>query len=121
LLAGGALVTLRPQAPLFRPSAEAAAFSFLGSRAQPGEVAAASYETGNALPAWAPVSVVIGHGPESADLEILRPQVKALYGLQTTTAQKLEFLRRRRVRYVFWGPAERQLGAWDPGREEFLA
>lgn len=120
LLAGSALVALNPGTPVFRPVDEVHAFEFLAENARPGEIVLAAYETGNALPAWAPVRVVIGHGPESIDLERLRPQVAAVYDPTLTDEQRLAFLQQNDVHYVFWGPAERNLGAWDPRLEPYL-
>jgi hypothetical protein len=81
----------------------------------------ASYETGNALPAWVPARVVVGHGPESADLSTLLPKVQAFFQADTTDDERLELLNAQRVRFVFWGPAERVLGDWDPAQAGYLA
>jgi hypothetical protein len=79
-----------------------------------------AYDTGNALPAWAPLRVVIGHGPESANLGELSQQVDAFYSLGGTDATRLEFIAQLGVRYVFWGPAEHELGDWDPNQAAYL-
>jgi hypothetical protein len=119
LLAGGEGVGLQPAMPAFRPGAEVAAFEWLASNASPGDVALASYATSNALPAWAPVRVLIGHGPESVGLEELEPAVEAFFG-SMDEAGRMELLREHQVSYLFWGPEERALGAWSPyGGESF--
>jgi hypothetical protein len=120
LLLGAFLQAARPALPAFRPAAEVRLFERLAQEAQPGEVALAAYETGNALPAWAALHVLIGHGPESADLALLQPQVAAFYDAAGNDAQRLELLRRWNVRYVFWGPAERNLGGYDPRQAGYL-
>lgn len=120
LLAGGAALALRPSLPAFRPAEEAAAFEYLQRSAAPGEVALAAYETGNALPAWAPAFVVIGHGVESAGLARLRGEVAAFYDPATTEEQRLALLAESGARFLFWGPAERRLGGWNPGEARFL-
>lgn len=120
LLAGGVLAVSRPSAPLFRPADEVRLFEYLQSQASPATVVLAAYETGNPLPAWAPVRVVIGHGPESIHLSQLRPQVEAFYALGTPDTQRLDLIRRFNVRYVFWGPAEQALGAWSPAQSAYL-
>jgi uncharacterized membrane protein len=83
-------------------------------------VVLAGYDTGNALPAWAPVRVVIGHGPESVNLAELRPEVEAFYAGATPRAARMRLLREYKVGYVFWGPEERALGDWDPGAVDYL-
>ena len=117
---GGLQAARQPQTPLFRPASEVALFERLGSIANKGEVVLASFETSNPLPAWASLRLVIGHGPESAGMAELLPEVAAFYSSATTDAQRLALLNRFGVRYVFWGPAERLLGDWDPHRAAFL-
>jgi len=114
LLAGGLQTALRPSEPAFRPAAEAAAFESLAEIAEEGSVVLAAYATGNALPAWVPLRVVIGHGPESIGLADLEPQVARFFSDRAADADRAQFLMRNRVQFVFWGPHERALGGWDP-------
>jgi uncharacterized membrane protein len=95
-------------------------FEYLQSQAGVSEVVLAAHATGNPLPAWAPVRVVIGHGPESINHTELEPQVAAFYAADTPDAQRLELIRQFDVRYVFWGPAERKLGDWSPSQAGYL-
>jgi hypothetical protein len=117
---GGLQAARQPQTPLFRPADEVALFERLGSTANKDEVVLASFATSNPLPAWAPLRLVIGHGPESAGMAELLPEVASFYSSGTTDAQRLALLTRFDVRYVFWGPAERRLGSWDPNLAAFL-
>jgi uncharacterized membrane protein len=80
-------------------------------------VVLASYATSNALPAWAPMRVVVGHGPESVGLEELRPAVEAFFG-PMAEAGRTDFLRIHQVSYVLRGPEERRLGSWSPQTSE---
>ena len=80
----------------------------------------ASFETSNALPAWAPLRVVIGHGPESVGLADIQPRVQAFYTSAASDEERKQILKEQNVRYVFWGPLERQLGMWDPGVASYL-
>ncbi len=114
LLAGGTRAAMQPAAPVFRPAAEVAAFEALAEAASPGSVVLASYATGNPLPAWAPVRVVIGHGPESVGLAELEPEVARVYAATTPDAERAGFFAQHAVRFVFWGPYERALGTWNP-------
>lgn len=115
LLAGGILVSLRPAPPIFRSSSEVKVFLFLAQNVEKDSVLLCSYETGNAVPAWAPVRVVIGHGPESAHLDEIKPLVSAFYSpdLMTDSVRK-GFLREYDVDYVLHGEHERALGDWKP-------
>lgn len=106
--------------PVFRPADEVRAFEGLRRIATSYQVVLSSYETGNALPAWAPVRVVAGHSPESVDLERLLPKIQAMYQGGTIDDTRLEFLKRYRVQYIFWGPNEQGLGSWLPSEEDYL-
>jgi hypothetical protein len=120
LLSGGILTAFRPAQPVFRPANEIQAFDFLSNSAKPGEIVLGAYESGNALPAWAPVRVLIGHGPESIGLAELRPQVERFFNNQSIDQGRVAFLRQYHIHYVFWGPAERSLGAWNPDSAAYL-
>jgi hypothetical protein len=113
LLGGGILQAVRPAVPVFRPAAEVAAFEWLAEHAPPGSVVLAAFDTGNALPAWAHVRSVIGHGPETAHLEIIQPKVEAFFGGELKGSEADAFLGDRRVDYVLRGPAETALGPWE--------
>ncbi|MEJ2352634.1 MAG: hypothetical protein P8Y03_22845 [Anaerolineales bacterium] len=120
LLSGGIQAVRQPYAPVFRPLAEVRAFEFIAQEARPDEVVLAGYDSSNALPAWAPVRVVIGHGPESVDLAELRPEVEAFYASTTADDRRVSLLAEFNVRYVFWGPDERALGGWNPKAAAYL-
>jgi hypothetical protein len=121
LLAGAFLAATSGASPVYRSTGEVAAFEWLD--AQPGDqaVVLAAYATGNALPAWADVRVVIGHGPESTGLPTLRPRVEAFFRGSGAAAGAAGLLSEFGVDYVFAGPAERALG-FDVSRvpETFL-
>jgi len=114
ILAGGAMAAGQPRQPVFEPQAKVKAFEWLEARAERGAVVLAGYQTGNALPAWAPVRVLIGHGPESAGLETVEPRVEAFFGPAPSNSERLSLLREFNITYVFFGPEERSLGVWDP-------
>jgi hypothetical protein len=120
LLLGGIQAGNTPGEPIFRPRAEVLLFESLAAEAEPGAIVLSSYQTGNAMPAWAPVRTVLGHGPESIHLAALMPQVEAFYNLGTSDAARLELIRQFDIRYIWWGPHERELGSWDPSAVPYL-
>ena len=120
LLFGGLLTSWQPSMPVFRPRDEILAFEYLKQSAAKGDVVLASFDTSNALPAWAPLRVVIGHGPESVGLADLRPQVDAFYSSASSDEERRQFLEEQKVRFVIWGPLERGLGQWDLGKASYL-
>ncbi|MEX2326546.1 MAG: hypothetical protein WD558_02340, partial [Pseudomonadales bacterium] len=92
LLLGALQLASTASTPIFRATDEVTAFEELRGLAPPGEVVLASYETGNALPAWAPLRVVVGHGPESVGLDKLWPRLQAFYQGRTSDDVRLELL-----------------------------
>jgi len=114
ILIAGIQTAVRPGLPAFRPAAEVVAFGWLRNQAVGGEVVLAAYQTSNALPAWSPVRVVAGHGPETPGLAELTPRVEGFFDLRTTAEARLALLKAEQVEYLFYGPAERTLGGWDP-------
>ncbi len=120
LVLGGLGAASSPAPPVFRSGEEVGAFQWIAGHGKPGDAVLASYGTGNALPAWAPMHVLIGHGPESADLAELAPLVDDFYTGIMGPAGRQEFLMHYGVDWVFWGPAEQALGAFDPAESTNL-
>ncbi len=120
LIIGGVNVARKPSSPIFRPVEEVAAFEWLAIHAENGDHVLASFSTGNVLPAWAPVRVVIGHGPESVDLARLAPEVGAFFADSSSTQARQIFLHEHDVRFVFYGPNEKMMGGWNPDQSSIL-
>jgi hypothetical protein len=120
LLFSAIQVSYRLTLPVFRPGNEIEVFKWLRNEAQTDSVVLSSYGTGNAMPAWAPVKVVVGHGPETAGLRSLLPQVEAFYSGEMELDQQLKFVEEQNIAYVFWGPLERKLGDVDLSQSSIL-
>ena len=117
----GLLHTARaPGFPSFRPAQEVAAFHALRAAAPPGAPVMAAYATGNALPAWAPVRVPLGLGPESAPFAPWQDRVRTFYRAETADTWRLDLLQAWDFRFVFYGPHERDLGGWNPETAPYL-
>ena len=117
---GGLLTAYRPAAPAFIPATEAQAFVALGKLAPVNAVVLSAPGTGNPLPAWAPVRVVVGIATLSVNYDSLLPQVKEFFTPGTPEATRQALLNTLGVNYVFWGPAERAMGKWDPRLARYL-
>ena len=120
LLAGGIQAASSRSEPVFRPASETRLFEKLAEHSKLGSVILSAYQTGNALPAWAPVRVVIGHGPESLHRYEIQQEVEAFYTHATPDEQRQDLIDRFDVHYVWWGPHERLLGSWNPVQAEYL-
>ncbi len=117
---GASFAATRPAEPVFLPAAQVSVFNWLAREAQPGQVALAAYDTGNALPAYTPLAAYIGHGPETIALEDKRPRVARFYAADTPDAERQALLAEGRIAYVLFGPRERALGGFDPARVDYL-
>jgi hypothetical protein len=106
-------VSTHPRIPLHRPAEEVEIFKWLRNEGGKDSVVLSSFHTGNAVPAWAPVTVVLGHGPETANHDHLRSQVAAFYSGEMDREDQFQFLRAQQVDYVFFGPEEREFGEMD--------
>lgn len=113
-LAGSIFITLKQQAPVYRNIEETQAFDYISRNASQFPVVLSAYDTANALPAWAPVRVLVGHGPESIHLDNLLPRVRAFFSSTTSNEDRLAFIQEFSIQWIIWGPNERALGSWDP-------
>ena len=113
ILSGVFQVTKTPGLPVYRPGEEVKAFIFLEEIAQSGDVVVASYKTSNALPAWAPIRVIAGHGPESVRLDEFSGLIEDYYDGRMALEDEKNFFNQYSVDYVFWGPIEQQMGEND--------
>jgi hypothetical protein len=120
LIVGSLRTAMTPSTPAFIAAEAVAAYRTLSDRAQPGDAVLASFPTGNVLPAWAPVRVPMGHGPESIRLVDVRPRVEAFFRAETDEAERQALLAEHEVRFVFSGPSERSLGDWNPDTADYL-
>jgi len=120
LLLGGLLAVWYPAQPVFRATAQVQVFDYLERNAASGTAVLGAFDTSNALPAWAPVRVLVGHGPESIHKSELEPQIAAFYQSQASDDQRRAFIDRFAIAYILWGPAERALGDWLPSSASYL-
>jgi hypothetical protein len=99
---------------LFYSAEQKAAFDWLREDLAPDDTVLASYRTGNLIPAWTGQRVFLGHWSESVDWPERERQLAKFFGLGTEDAWRLAFLRQHTITYIFYGPAERALGGFDP-------
>ncbi|MCK4489045.1 MAG: hypothetical protein KAU23_02235, partial [Anaerolineales bacterium] len=106
--------------PLFRPEPEIQAYNYLAENAPSGAVVLASYESGNNLPAWAPQRVVLGHGPETTNRDLVEQEIRRFFSLDSTDIDRKIIINKHGVNYILWGPLEKELGDWNPAEEDYL-
>jgi hypothetical protein len=106
--------------PVYREAAEIRMFTAIKNLAKPGDTVLCSYETGNALPAWAPVFVLAGHGPESANLQEILPEVKGFYSGEKESLSQAAFIQYNGIDFIAFGPSEKAYGNWNNRPEDMI-
>jgi uncharacterized membrane protein len=104
----------------FRAGAELAALRWLDQRVTYDDVILSSYNTGNFLPALVGAKAFLGHGPETAYSNDKIKLVTQFYDTATTDEWRRDFLRHWPITYVFFGPLEKKVGAFDPAQADYL-
>ena len=120
IVAGNALVLRWYSEPIYRDAAEIAALDWLSEWVESDDVVLASYETGNYLPARVWARVFVGHGPETVRFDEKKALMARFFGTATDDVWRQDLLEEYGVDYVFWGPAERQVGDFDPQAVAYL-
>lgn len=123
LLAGGWAAASRPAPPIFHAADQVAVFNWVAAQpedpARPAGLGA--YLTGNLLPVYTPLPAYLGLTTETVAFAEKRDRVAAFFQPGTRDADRRRWLAEGGVRYVFVGPPERALGAFDPGSAPYLA
>jgi len=83
-------------------------------------VVLSSYETGNYLPARVWARVFVGHGPETVHFAEKMALTRRFFDTATDDAWRQDLLQEYGIDYVFWGPAERRVGGFDPQAPAYL-
>jgi len=120
LVAANCQVLLSRPAPIYRDAAEIAALDWLSEQVEPGDVILSAYDTGNYVPARVGARVFVGHGPETVRSAEKRALAAHFFDAAAEDAWRAGFLQTWGIDWVFWGPAERALGGWDPRGAPYL-
>lgn len=95
---------LNPAEPVFRPGEEIKMVLALEKQVSPGDIVLTDYKTANSLPAWIPVRVIAGHGPESVHLKAQLSDVTSFFSENKDIAWQRDYLRQNKVRYIVVSP-----------------
>ena len=120
LVTGNCLALRGRPTPIYRDAGEVAALDWLDGRVASDDVVLAAYETGNYLPARVGARAFVGHGPESVHADEKKALVAQFFAGATDADWRCDLLAEYGVDWVFWGPAERALGDFDPGQAVYL-
>ena len=120
LVATSLIQVSRLSPPIFHERMELEAIDWLAAHTRPFDTVLSSYEVGNYIPARAGNRVFLGHGPETIHSEEKEGIVRQFFQAQTSDAYRKEILRRYNIAYLFYGPAERALGDFQPATRPCL-
>lgn len=106
--------------PFFRPRGEVEAMDWLRTHASADDVILSSYFTGSYLPYRSGARAYLGHVYETIHFREKGKQVDEFFAASTSDSAREQFLRENGIEYLFYGRAEKALGAFDPSSAAYL-
>lgn len=100
IVANGILSAIHPFEPIFITKNKAETYLQMSEIVKPRSNILANFQTGNEFPVWAPVSMVMGHGPESIHLKSVRDDVNYFFNPESMDEKRREILKKYEVDYV---------------------
>jgi len=107
--------------PWFASEEELRGMAWLEANALPGSVVLASVETGNRLPRFTHCRVFAGHFCQTRNYERKKHLVTEFFDRELPEEVRGAFLSSYGIEWLYCGPAERNLGAFDPGTSPLFA
>lgn len=107
--------------PYFLYSDEVEALRWLGDHTESQDVMLASIEVGRFVPVLAGNRVFLGHWAQTVGFYDKQNRVARLFDASVDDTERIETLRTFGVDYVFYGPAERALGQYDPSESPLFS
>jgi hypothetical protein len=106
--------------PFYLHKTELAAMRWIEQQPDPDAVVLSSLTTGQYLPMFTGKPTYLAHWAQTLRFFEKRDNVQTFFAAQTTDPQRQHLLQQHNVRYVFFGPAERELGGYNPATSSFL-
>jgi hypothetical protein len=103
---------LKPAEPVFRSANEIKMVNTLEKQVSPGDVIVSDYKTANSLPAWIPVRVIAGHGPESVNLKNELSNIERFFSDQNDEQWQRDFIKINQIRFIVITPETTRLYGW---------
>jgi uncharacterized membrane protein len=107
--------------PFFHERAENEAIEWLEKETEPAETILTAYGTGSYIPSRINHRVFVGYWAETAQCPAKIAMVERFFQPETQDSWRTEFLKQYDIAYVFYGPRERMLGAFDPATTSYLS
>lgn len=106
--------------PYYLHTSELSAFNWLEDNANPHDVVLSSFDIGHYLPGFTGSKAFLSNAVMTMDFFAKHDAVTAFYGQEMLDHQRLEWLQKYNIRYIFYGPAERRLGSYNPGQSSLF-
>lgn len=107
--------------PYFLYSDEVAALEWLEEHTLSNAVVLSAYDTGRYVPGLSGRPAFLAHWAQTVNFFDKRDRVTRFFDAQVDDEERLATLQIFGVRYVFYGPAERALGQYDPSKSSLLS
>ena len=120
LLAEASAAALLGNPILFYRSEEVEAVDWLKDNTERTDTVLASYKIGRYIPARAGNRVFMGHIIETVEVEYKKQLAEVFFQDSTTDDFRRDLLTEYGIDYIFHGPAERQVGQFDPSTAPYL-
>lgn len=104
----------RHKYPFYLYRDEIAAMRWLEEHTPPDEVVLSAFVVGHFIPGLTGDRAFLGNAVMTIDFGRKREMVDAFFDSATSDSQRQALISKYGIRYVFYGPAERQLGEYDP-------
>jgi hypothetical protein len=113
LLIGGVFSTLTPTQPVYAPIEKIQAIEAIGNNwgGQGRPIVLADYQISNIVPAWINAKVLIGHGPESVNLQQMQEIVEDILTASTLDTSQIATIQSIGINYAILEKSE-QLDSW---------
>ncbi|OGY48810.1 MAG: hypothetical protein A3D39_03330 [Candidatus Buchananbacteria bacterium RIFCSPHIGHO2_02_FULL_39_17] len=95
-------------------------FLWLKDNVAPSSIILSAVKTGNVLPAYALRTSYVGHAVETPGYIDKKKEVNDFFANRLSRERELEFLRERRINYIFYGDEEKKIGDYQPTVKDYL-
>jgi hypothetical protein len=107
--------------PFYLYQDEVAAMRWLESNTGPDQVVLSAFSPGHFIPGLAGNKAFLSNAVMTLDFNHKRGLVNEFFDSATPDAQRLEIVKKHNIQYIFFGPAERALGGYDPETSSWLS
>jgi len=120
LLAWRVIDLNRHEYPFYLYRDEVTAMRWLEEHTPPDEVVLSAFVVGHFIPGLTGDRAFLGNAVMTLDFNRKREMVKAFFDSATSDSERQALIHEYRIRYVFYGDAEQEIGTYDPETSSFL-